>query len=106
MPESLVINASPLIFGVQVSPLAPLKKWLQANHIMNKIVTTLEAEARKLSPTTRLELVDAILNSLDEPDQHIDRLWSQEAEERLAAYRRGELKSVPLDEVLAKYQAP
>jgi putative addiction module component (TIGR02574 family) len=71
---------------------------------MNKTTTAIEAEARKLSPAARLELVDAILGSLDEPDREIDHLWSQEAEERLAAYRRGELKSVPLDEVLAKYR--
>lgn len=73
---------------------------------MNKTITTIEAEARKLTPTARLELVDAILGSLDETDPEMDRLWSQEAEERLAAYRRGELKAVPLDEVLAKYRTP
>ncbi|MBF0143845.1 MAG: addiction module protein [Magnetococcales bacterium] len=66
--------------------------------------TALEAQARKLSPSARLELVDAILNSLDEPDREMDRLWSQEAEERLAAYRRGEMKAIPLEVVLAKYR--
>ncbi|MBF0439435.1 MAG: addiction module protein, partial [Magnetococcales bacterium] len=40
---------------------------------------------------------------LDEPDQDIDRLWSQKAEKRLAAYRRGEMKSLSLDEILAKH---
>jgi hypothetical protein len=39
-----------------------------------------------------------------EPDPQIDRLWAKEAEERLAAYRRGEIKAVPLQEVLAKYR--
>ena len=39
-----------------------------------------------------------------EPDPPIDRLWAKEAEERLAAYRRGEIKAVPLQEVLAKYR--
>lgn len=73
---------------------------------MNTTVTAIEEEARKLSPTARLELVDAILGSLDETDSEMDRLWSQEAEERLAAYRRGELQAVSLDEVMAKYQTP
>lgn len=50
-------------------------------------VTAIEAEARKLSPSARF--------SLDEPDRELDRLWSQEAEERLAAYRRGEMKGIP-----------
>lgn len=73
---------------------------------MNKSVTAIEEDARKLGPVERLELVDAILNSLDESDQKIDQLWSQEAEKRLAAYRQGELKAIPLSDVLAKYHTP
>lgn len=73
---------------------------------MNKTITAIEVEARKLTPTARLELVDAILGSLDETDPEMDRLWSREAEDRLSAFRRGELKAVPLDEVLAKYRTP
>lgn len=72
---------------------------------MTKAAKTLSAQARKLSPADRLELVDDILASLDEPDPAIDRLWAAEAEERLAAYRRGEIKAVPLEEVLATYRA-
>jgi putative addiction module component (TIGR02574 family) len=73
---------------------------------MDKTTTAIEAEVLRLSPSARLELVDTILGSLDEPDREIDSLWSNEAEERLSAFRRGELKSVPLDEVLAKYRTP
>ena len=61
------------------------------------------AKKRKLSSSERIELVDSILASLDEPDPSIDQLWIREAEERLAAYRRGEIKAVSLQEVLAKY---
>lgn len=71
---------------------------------MTEAAKELSAKARKLSPAERLELVDDLLASLDEPDAQIDRLWAKEAEERLAAYRRGELKAVPLQEVLAKYR--
>jgi putative addiction module component (TIGR02574 family) len=71
---------------------------------MTKAAKNLSAQARKLSAAERLELVDDILASLDEPDPSIDGLWAKEAEERLAAYRRGELKAVPLEEVLAKYR--
>ena len=70
---------------------------------MTNAAKNLSAQARKLSADERLELVDDILASLDEPDPAIDRLWAKEAEERLAAYRRGEIKAVPLQEVLAKY---
>ena len=71
---------------------------------MTDAAKNLSAQARKLSADERLKLVDDILASLDEPDPAIDRLWAKEAEERLAAYRRGEIKSVSLQEVLAKYR--
>ena len=71
---------------------------------MTDAAKTLSVQARKLSPAERIELVDDILSSLDELDPGIDRLWAKEAEERLAAYRRGEIKALPLEEVLAKYR--
>lgn len=71
---------------------------------MTEAAKTLSDQARKLSPAERIELVDDILASLDEPDPNIDRLWAAEAEDRLAAYRRGEIKAIPLQEVLAKYR--
>jgi putative addiction module component (TIGR02574 family) len=63
---------------------------------MTDAAKILRVQARKLSPSERLELVDDILASLDEPDPNIDKLWAKEAEERLAAYRRGEIKAIPL----------
>jgi hypothetical protein len=48
--------------------------------------------------------VDDILASLDEPDPNIDKLWANEAEDRLAAHRRSEIKAIPLEQVLAKYR--
>jgi putative addiction module component (TIGR02574 family) len=71
---------------------------------MTEAAKKLSAQARNLSADERLELVDDILASLDVPDPAIDRLWAKEAEERLAAYHRGDIKTVPLQEVLAKYR--
>ena len=34
----------------------------------------------------------------------IDQLWAKEAEERLASYRLGEIKTLDLNQVLSKYQ--
>ena len=34
----------------------------------------------------------------------VDALWAKEAEDRLAACRRGEIKAIALQEVLAKYR--
>ncbi len=42
----------------------------------------------------------------DEPSPELDQLWSQEAEARLAAYRRGEMGAVSLSEILVKYGKP
>jgi putative addiction module component (TIGR02574 family) len=51
-----------------------------------------------------MALVDQILDTLDERDESLDAQWAQEAESRLAAYRQGEVQSIPLSEVIAKYQ--
>jgi len=71
---------------------------------MTEAAKKLGDQARNLTPAERMELVDDVLASLDEVDPENDRLWTREAEERLAAYRRGEIKAVPLQEVLAKYR--
>ena len=61
-------------------------------------------EAQSLSAAERIEVAESILTSLDEPDQQLDKLWAEEVEARLAAYRRGEIKAIGLAEVLAKYR--
>jgi putative addiction module component (TIGR02574 family) len=70
---------------------------------MGKTARALSDAARNLSPDERLELVDQILESLDEPNSELDVLWAKEADDRLAAYRRGDLQAIPMTEVLAKY---
>ena len=65
---------------------------------------TLSAQAAQLAPEERIQLVERILNSLDQPDAALDALWANDANDRLAAYRRGEIKAVGLSDVIAKYQ--
>ena len=60
--------------------------------------------ARKLRPVERLKLIDALMESLDEPDPVIEAAWAVEAQDRLAAYQRGELPLGDLEPVLAKYR--
>lgn len=72
---------------------------------MTEAAERLSAAAKDLSPAERLAVVDAILSSLDAPDPKIDGLWAAEAEERLAGYRRGEIRAVTLAEVLSKYKS-
>ena len=63
-------------------------------------------QAQQLPVLERLEVIDALLATIDEPNPEIDRLWVAEAEDRLAAYRSGEIKAVDLENVLAKYRKP
>jgi putative addiction module component (TIGR02574 family) len=67
-----------------------------SKEILNKAIT--------LSPSDRAELVDKLILSLDKPDGELDKLWAEEAESRLAAYKRGELKAISVEEVIAKYK--
>lgn len=65
----------------------------------------LSAQAAQLPPAERMEVVERILDSLDQPDATLDALWAKEADERLTAYRRGEIKAVALSDVIAKYHS-
>lgn len=56
----------------------------------------------KLEPAERFELVDRVLHSLDHPDPEIDRVWIEEAERRLAAYRAGKVKGVPAEDIFGE----
>ncbi len=68
---------------------------------MNAKIKALSKEARRLSPEERIALVEDLLKSLDPTDPEIEKLWAEEARDRLQAYRRGEIDTVSLDEVLA-----
>lgn len=71
---------------------------------MNPTAKALSAQAVQLTPEERMALVEHILDSLDEPDASLDALWAKEADDRLTAYRRGEVRAVALSDVIAKYQ--
>lgn len=71
---------------------------------MNAKAKALGEQARELSPQDRITLVEDVLDSLDQADPAIDRLWAKEAGERLAAYRRGEISARDLNDVIAKYR--
>lgn len=70
---------------------------------MSEAAKTLSERARELPPAERLRVVDDILSSLDETDGALDRLWAREAEDRLSAWRRGEIHDVLLEDVLRQF---
>jgi putative addiction module component (TIGR02574 family) len=58
-----------------------------------------------LPPKERVEVVEQVLSHLDAEEERadqadIDTAWVQESERRYQAYQRGEMKSVPIEEVL------
>ena len=53
-------------------------------------------KALSLSPEERVELIEKLASSLDSVSREkIDGLWADEAEDRLNAYDKGEIKAVP-----------
>jgi putative addiction module component (TIGR02574 family) len=67
---------------------------------MSKQGTQLLQEALALPAADRAELAEQILSSFDLRDQReIDALWADEAEDRLDAFERGDVKAIPAAEV-------
>jgi putative addiction module component (TIGR02574 family) len=66
----------------------------------------LHQQIAQLPALEQIALVEEILHRLDAPDATVDALWAIEAENRLAAYREGQVQAIALSEVLAKYQLP
>jgi putative addiction module component (TIGR02574 family) len=62
-------------------------------------------QALTLPPDDRAKLAEQLLESLEPPDERNRRLWAEEAERRLEAYERGDLKAVSAEEVFAKLRS-
>jgi len=58
----------------------------------------------ELPDAEKAMLVDAILAKLDQPDAELDKIWAEEAAKRWTAYKEGRLKSLPYEEVMARYR--
>ena len=69
----------------------------------------LESEALELSSRERAALAHRLIVSLDEsPDDdptEVELAWEAEIQQRLEAYRRGEMETIPSSEVFAKARA-
>jgi hypothetical protein len=59
----------------------------------------LVSQALKLDPAERFDVVDQILRGLNRPDPEVDRIWLEEAERRLRAYREGRVKGISAEEI-------
>ena len=58
-------------------------------------------EALKLPPSERAQIIDALWRSFDPAEQDaIDRAWLLESQDRLAAFRAGQLTAINGEEAL------
>ncbi|MEW5815657.1 MAG: addiction module protein [Spirochaetota bacterium] len=72
---------------------------------MSKLGEQILAEALKLPPMERAELVEHLLSSFEFPSREtIDALWAQEVEDRIDAFERGEITTIPAKEVFEKIE--
>jgi putative addiction module component (TIGR02574 family) len=63
------------------------------------------AEALKLPPIERAELIEDLLISFEfQRRKIIDALWAQEAEDRIEAFERGEMAAIPAKDVFAEIE--
>ena len=72
---------------------------------MNPMTENILKEAMELPAIERAGLVDHLISSLDIPDKTIDDIWHKEIGKRLSAYKSGEIETVSVEEVLAKYRS-
>jgi putative addiction module component (TIGR02574 family) len=61
-------------------------------------------QALKLKASERAAVAERLLASLDVPDPAIDAAWAHEANARVEAHDRGDIESVPAEDVFAKYR--
>ena len=61
-------------------------------------------EISPLKPLDKLQLIEKILNSLNQPNTSIEEIWANEAESRVKAYDSGRISVVNEEDVFKKYK--
>jgi len=58
-------------------------------------------EALTLKPQERYMIIENLVNSLNQPNTEIDKLWIEESKKRVEAVKNGNLKTVSYGDVFA-----
>ena len=66
---------------------------------MSELAEKLIEQALNLPAEEHAAVAERLLTGLEPELSSIDLLWAQEAEVRLDAYERGEIKAIPAEEV-------
>ena len=61
---------------------------------------SITSAALALPPESRAELADALLHSIEHQDSGLQKPWTEEVDDRLAAFDRGEMRSLSREEVM------
>ncbi len=60
------------------------------------------SKALQLKPAEKSIVIEALMKSLHVPDPEIEKIWAEEAEKRLIAYKAGKLKTVSFEDMFLK----
>ena len=72
---------------------------------MSTLFEQLIKQAPMLTPQEKASLARILIEELDtSSDTDVEQLWIEESQRRYEAYLRGELKSVPGEEVMSRYK--
>lgn len=76
----------------------PLARWPHSDNLPTmSTVQEIEQAAMNLPPANRAKLAGLLLESLESgQEKESAEVWADEAQARAEAYRRGQLKSVPV----------
>jgi len=103
----LIECMDPLVEPSHVTALCYNTLAVKGRQVMSKKSTEIVEEALSLPPPARAQLADLLLSSLDSPSEPIiDGLWAQEAEDRIDAFERGEIRTVSSGEALEAIKRP
>ena len=69
---------------------------------MSASLKQVEEQALSLNPEERAKLAEVMLESLNLPLAEIEEAWTQEIEQRVAAYDRGDIPSYAAEDVFAE----
>lgn len=62
-------------------------------------IQNIMSEALHLKPQERFLLIENLIQSLNEPNMEVDKIWIEESQKRLKAYQQGQLKTVSYEQV-------
>ncbi len=69
---------------------------------MSASLKQIEEQARALDAEERAKLAESLLESLHSTSAEIEKAWSEEIEDRVAAFDRGEIPAYAAEDVFAE----